>query len=224
MTPVHAHSLANAELREQYERAGFRGRVGWGQRPALLVIDLAHAWSGEDHPIGSDLREVIDNATRLVGVARSAGVPVLFTTIAYDEALAEVHGVAERKLPHIRGLRRGTKGVQLLEALDRRPEEPLIEKPRQSAFFATNLLGLLVARNVDTVVVVGCSTSGCIRSTCEHAFNYNFHVIVPAEAVGDRSPSAHDAALFDIDARFGDVESIAPVEAALVAASRGAEG
>ena len=99
---------------------------------------------------------------------------------------------------------RGSERVQLAPALARQPNEPLIEKPRASAFFGTNLLAMLLSARVDTVIVTGCSTSGCIRATCESAHNYNFHVIVPAEAVGDRSASAHQANLFDIDARYGD--------------------
>ncbi len=90
-----------------------------------------------------------------------------------------------------------------------RPTEPLIEKPRASAFFGTHLLDMLISERVDTLIVTGCSTSGCIRATCESGFNYNFHVIVPREAVGDRSASAHEANLFDIDARYADVVPLA---------------
>jgi nicotinamidase-related amidase len=99
----------------------------------------------------------------------------------------------------------GTRATELHPALARRAEEVFLVKQRSSAFFGTTLLSQLVALGVDTAVVVGLSTSGCVRSTCEEAFNYNLRVVVPREAVGDRCESAHEAALFDIDARFGDV-------------------
>jgi nicotinamidase-related amidase len=101
--------------------------------------------------------------------------------------------------------------MDLEPALERSDDEILYVKPRQSAFFGTALLSHLIALRVDTVIVVGLSTSGCIRSTCEDAFNHNLRVVVPREAVGDRCASAHEASLFDIDNRFGDVTSAAEV-------------
>jgi nicotinamidase-related amidase len=199
------HALSNEQLREQYRRAGFGGRVGWGARPALLVIDMAGAWTDPGEQIGSDLSQPLAGIRQLLAAARAGGTAVFFTTMAYDPELAEVGAVLRRKLPHCTAMVRGSERVRLVPELERRTDEPLIEKARSSAFFGTNLLSMLVGRGIDTTVVVGCSTSGCIRSTCESAFDYNFHVIVPKEAVGDRSRSAHEAALFDIDARFGDV-------------------
>ena len=200
------HSLANQALREQYLAAGFAGRVGWGQRPAILVIDMAGAWTTPSEQIGSDLGAVVAQIKRILDVARErADIPIFFTTMAYDAELKEIGEVVRRKTPHAELMVRGSERVQLIPELQRRPEEPLIEKPRASAFFGTNLLSMLISERVDTTVILGCSTSGCIRATAESAFNDNFHVIVPAEAVGDRSWSAHEAALFDIDARLGDV-------------------
>ena len=205
------HSLANERLREQYRLAGFGGRVGWGVRPTLLVIDMAGAWTTPGEQLGSDLSQPLSSICQLLKVAREEKLPIFFTTMAYDPELAEVSGVLRRKLPHCEHMIRGSSRVQLVPELERRADEPLIEKARASAFFGTNLLSLLISHRVDTTIVVGCSTSGCIRSTCESAFNYNFHVIVPHEAVGDRSPSAHEAGLFDIDARFGDVIPLSEV-------------
>jgi nicotinamidase-related amidase len=198
------HSLANASLRDQYLRAGFGGRVGWGDKPAILVIDMAEAWTNPGEQLGSNLEAVAETISRLLAVAREVPLPVFFTTMAYDP-LTEIGEVLRHKTPHCIGMVRGSPTVTLIGALARRPTEALIEKPHASAFFGTNLLSLLVDQRIDTVVVVGCSTSGCIRSTCESAFNYGLRAIVPQQAVGDRSPSAHDAALFDIDNRFADV-------------------
>jgi maleamate amidohydrolase len=198
------HSLSNSALRRQYDAAGFGGRVGWGSRPALLVIDMADAWTSPGERLGSDLSGVMRSILELLPIARRQAIPIYFTTMAYGSP-EEAGDVVCRKLPHTREMLRGSQRVQLAPELNRQPNEPLIEKPRASAFFATNLLPMLIAARVDTVVVTGCSTSGCIRGTCESAHNYNFHVIVPAEAVGDRSASAHEANLFDIDARYADV-------------------
>ncbi|MCC6791223.1 MAG: isochorismatase family protein [Thermomicrobiales bacterium] len=210
------HSLANQDLREQYLAAGFAGRVGWGKRPAVLVIDMAGAWTTPGEQLGSNLQGVAGQIARILDVARQRGdVPVYFTTMAYDPEMRELGEIVRRKTPHTELMVRGSDRVQLIPDLGRRPNEPFFEKPRASAFFGTNLLSMLISERVDTAIVVGCSTSGCIRSTAESAFNNNFHVIVPAEAVGDRSWSAHEGALFDIDARFGDVVSVEDVLAHL---------
>ena len=212
------HELHNETLMAQYRAAGFAGRVGWGDRVALLVIDMAGAWTRTGEQLGSDLSGPLDAITRLLAVARGRGdVPVYFTTMAYDASGSDLNLPTRLKTPHSLPMVRGSDRVRLLPELDRRPAEPLIEKPRASAFFATNLLSLLVSERVDTVLVTGCSTSGCIRATCESAMDYGFRAIVPAEAVGDRSRSAHLANLFDIDARYADVvpltEALAPLAA-----------
>jgi maleamate amidohydrolase len=207
----YAHSHDNPALREQYHKAGFGGRVGWGERPAVLVIDMAGAWTHTDEQLGSDLSSVLGNIKMLLAVARRKAVPIYFTTMAYDPALREAGEVALRKLPHLAKMIRGSERVQLEPSLERREDEPLIEKPRASAFRNTNLLSELISERVDTTIIVGCSTSGCIRATAESAFDLNFHAIVPREAVGDRSPSAHAATLFDIDMRMADVMPLAQV-------------
>lgn len=193
---------------EQYARAGFAGRVGWGERPALLVIDMARAWVDPSERLGSDLNGVLRSIQAILAVARSARLPVFFTTMAYDSPM-EIGHVVARKLGHLEQMKRGSELVSLVPELGRLPHEPLIEKPRASAFFGTHLLDMLISERVDTLIVTGCSTSGCIRGTCESGFNYNYHVLVPREAVGDRNAAAHDANLFDIDARYADVISLA---------------
>jgi maleamate amidohydrolase len=184
--------------------------VGWGTRPALLVIDMAGAWISPGEQLGADLSGIMKSIVELLLIARRERIPIYFTTMAYGSP-EEAGNVVCKKLPHTRDMLRGSTRVQLAPALAREPHEPLIEKPRASAFFGTNLLAMLISARVDTVIVTGCSTSGCIRATCESAHNYNFHVIVPAEAVGDRSASAHQANLFDIDARYADVVQIQQV-------------
>jgi nicotinamidase-related amidase len=212
---TQAHRIGNEQLLDQYEHAGFAGRVGFGKRPAVIVIDMGRAWLDTACPIGSDLSAVLDNIVRLLDVARCAGIPVFFTTMAYDPELVEVGRNVMAKVSHVSWLIRGSEWVQLSPALGRRADEPLIEKQRGSAFFGPTLMSQLVSRGIDTTVIVGCSTSGCIRATATDAHDENFRVIVPAEAVGDRSASAHAANLFDIDARYGDVMPLDAVIAEL---------
>ncbi|MGW0805113.1 isochorismatase family protein [Nonomuraea sp. NPDC002799] len=212
MAAGQPHRMDNQELLDQYLAAGFAGRVGWGERPALLVIDMAGAWTRPDEMIGADLDGVLGNIGRLLDVARKADdIPVVFTTMAYDETYSDLPQVTRLKTPHSEKMIRGSERVRLVPELNRLPHEALVEKPRASAFFNTNLLSILVSHQVDTVIVVGCSTSGCIRSTCESALDYGFRAIVPAEAVGDRSASAHEANLFDINARYADVVPVQEV-------------
>lgn len=202
------HSLSNDALREWYRERGFGGRVGFGQSPALLVIDIARGWLDPSASIGSDQKDMLENILAVLRAARSADVPVIFTTMG---GLGDSDEVFGRKLPGSAADVRNPELMQLEPILERLPSEPVLVKPRQSAFFGTRLVGQLIGLGVDTAIVVGASTSGCIRSTCEDAFNNNLRVIVPREAVGDRSVSAHEANLFDIDNRFGDVMPVGEV-------------
>ena len=213
-----AHSLDNAEMVRLYREAGFLGRVGWGARPAFLVIDLAGAWTSQEEQLGADVEGALGETVRLLEAGRDVGVPIIFTTMAYDTGLVEAGPVVTSKTPHAKEMLHGSERVRLRPELGRRDEEPLVEKPRASAFFGTNVLSMLVGLGADTVIVTGVSTSGCIRSTCESAFNHNLRAILPREAVADRSHTAHQAALLDIDARFGDVVTSDDVLAHLKAA------
>lgn len=198
------------EVRELYERSGFGGRVGFGKRPALVVIDLARSWLDDESPQGSSrLEPVLHNTIKLLEVARKRECPVFFTTMAFTPW--EAAGPYGRKMLHLGekgSLDAGSKMVELDPRLNRRPEEPLLVKPRASAFWGTPFDSYLAGRNVDTLIITGCSTSGCIRATAESAHNLNLHTIVVSEAVGDRSPLAHEVNLTDIDLRYADVVAL----------------
>src|SRR5690606_6576306 len=182
------------------------------------VIDLAGSWLDESSPIGADLSSVVENTVKVLEASRKAGIPVFFTTMAFDPGLEEAAGPVGKKLTHVtvgRSQIRGSEWVELHPALQRRPNEILLEKQRASAFWGTPLLAHLVARKVDTLIITGCSTSGCVRATAESAHNYNFHTIVVEEAVGERSPLAHMCNLIDIDLRYADVVKLDEVLAYL---------
>jgi maleamate amidohydrolase len=205
------HSLQERALREFYEQRGFAGRVGFGRTPAVLVIDLAKAWTDTNSPIGTDLSKVISHSREIADVARAKGVPIFFTTMAYEADMRDCGSVVVKKVPLQRMMVKGSEWVELDPAVGAHPEDVLIVKQRASAFFGTSFLSQLVAHNVDTLIITGCSTSGCVRATAQDAHDTNLHVIIPKEAVGDRSPTAHEANLFDIDARMGDVVNVANV-------------
>ena len=187
-----------------YEAAGFGGSIGWGRRPALVVVDLARAYftAGSDLDLGS--RACLDSAARVVDTTRAAGHPVVHTRVAYAEGGTD-GGLFFRK---VRGLRHFVAGDPLGEPMPEvapRPGEVVVVKQYASGFFGTSLASTLTSLGVDTVVVVGVSTSGCVRATTLDALQHGFRPVVVREAVGDRDPGPHEANLFDLQAKYADV-------------------
>jgi maleamate amidohydrolase len=197
----------DADVRDFYIRHGFGGRSGFGLRPALVVIDLARSWLDEESQQGSSrIEPVLARSCDILAAAREAGHPVFFTTMQPDPV--DVRGPIGRKLQQMSSpaaLANAAAMAELDPRLARRSDEPLFVKPRASAFWGTPFDAYLMARGIDTLIITGCSTSGCIRATAESAHNRNMHGIVVRDAVGDRSPVAHEANLTDIDLRYADV-------------------
>ncbi|HMJ33516.1 MAG TPA: isochorismatase family protein [Baekduia sp.] len=189
-----------------YDRAGFGAPVRRGQRPAILVVDLSRGFTEPQWPTGADLTDVVAATARLVEAARRIAAPVIYTTIAYDPAEADGHAYAWLdKAPGLRVLRSGSELVDLDPRLPREDRDPVIVKKGASAFFGTHLAATLTSLGADTVVVCGATTSGCVRASVVDAVQSGFPVLVPRECVGDRAQGPHDANLFDIDAKYGDV-------------------
>ena len=208
--PLQAHM---ANLREAYLRRGWAGRIGFGKRPAVLVIDLAAYWLDPKRQIGSNLTPVLDATCQVLRAARAAQVPVFFTSYAYDPA--------HPPSPHDRKLKMDLTGYsadwfELDQRLERRPTEMVIRKRYASAFKATNLHEMLTGLGVDTLIVTGVSTSHCVYATCRDATN-SYRVIVPREAVGERCELMHEVFLLDIDIDLADVTPLAEVVASLEA-------
>lgn len=196
-----------AHLRERYLARGWAGRVGFGQRPALIVIDLATYWTQPQQPIGADLEAVIDHACRVLAAARAAQIPIFFTTFAFDPA--DPPSPQNRKLK-IQVAPDAGHVFDLDPRLARRPTEKIIRKRYASAFKGTNLHEMLASLSVDTLIVTGVSTSHCVYATCRDATD-SVRVIVPREAVGERCELFHETALLDIDIDLGDVMPAADV-------------
>src|ERR671936_588623 len=197
-----------------YQQRGFQRRVGFGERPALINIDLANAWTRPGNAFTCDGMDVIiPGVQRLLAAARAKGCPVVFTTTAYavtDGPNSDM-GLWHHKIP-VEVLQLGTDAVAIDERIAPEPGEHVIVKKFASAFHGTYLAGFLRAHDVDTVIVTGVTMAGCVRHTVEDALGLGFRPIVVRECVGDRVAGAVEWNLFDIDAKFGDVE---PLEAVL---------
>jgi maleamate amidohydrolase len=196
---------------------GFHGRAGLGSRPALAVVDVNRGFTHPTSPLVCDLDDVVAAIARILDSFRSAGLPVAFTTVAYDAAGRQAAGAFIAKVPALLTLEAGSEWVEIDPRVASAPGEPVFTKLWASAFFGTPFATWLAARECDSLVVTGASTSGCIRATAVDALQHGYRAIVPREAVGDRNPAAHEANLYDIDAKYGDVvsldETIAWVEA-----------
>jgi len=197
-----------ADLDADYEAAGFRGRLGWGDRPAVVVIDVCRAYLDPDSPLYAGVEDAVAAAAALVDGARAAGVPVLFTRVEYEPGGAD-GGMFFRKVPALRCFERGNPLADWVDAPRPSPGEVVVTKQYASAFFGTNLASTLRAQGVDTVVLCGLSTSGCVRASGVDAVQHGFRPVVVADACGDRAPEPHLANLFDLDAKYADVVSLA---------------
>lgn len=198
------------EDQRRYHKRGFMRRVGFGRRPALVNIDLANAWTRPGHPFSCENMDVIIPATqRLLEASRAKGIPVVYTTTAYDvvEGPNSDMGIWNRKIP-LEALKVGTEAVAIDDRIAPRADELVITKKRASAFHGTNLSSYLTAHGVDTVILTGVTLAGCVRHSAEDAIAEGFAPIVPREAVGDRVAGVVEWNLFDIDAKFGDVEPV----------------
>lgn len=201
-----------------YETRGFGGRQGPGERPAVLVVDFVEGFTNPESTLACDADSAVLATQRLLDAARAASVPVIFTTVSYAEDDLERAAMFIAKAPALATLRPGSRWVEVDSRLGRRADELVLTKLFASAFFDTRLDEILREAGCDTVLVVGASTSGCVRATAVDALQYGYRVLVPREGVADRAEEAHRASLLDLDAKYGDViplaEAIEVVEAA----------
>jgi len=187
---------------------GFHGRAGFGKKPALIVIDMSVGFTDPGSPLHCDLEDVVEAIGRLLAAARAARLPVVYTTVAYDDAAKERAAVFIEKVPALLTLEAGSRFVEIEPRLAPQPGEPVLTKLFASAFYGTTLASLLMVQQCDGIIVTGASTSGCVRATAVDALQHGYRVVVPREAVGDRNADAHEANLYDIDTKYGDVVSV----------------
>ena len=190
----------------EYERKGFSARSGYGTRPALLIVDFIQGFTDPGTGLGGDYGAELAVTAKLLGEFRSRALPVFFTTVAYEPHLRDA-GQFVAKVPALSILIRGSDWVKVDDRIRPRPSEPVVSKKYASAFFDTRLDMELRGLGVDTVVMAGCTTSGCIRASAVDAMQHGFRTVVVRDAVGDRAQTPHEVNLFDIDAKYGDVVS-----------------
>lgn len=196
---------------------GFHGRAGLGDRPALVVVDVNRGFTDPASPLVCDLDDVVDAIARLLTAFRAAQLPVAFTTVAYDDAGKRAAAAFIAKIPALLALEAGSAWTEIDARIAAEPGEPVFSKLWASAFFGTPFASWLAAERCDSLVVTGASTSGCVRATVLDGLQHGYRVVVPREAIGDRNPAAHEANLYDIDTKYGDVMALADVLAAIPA-------
>ncbi|ARU02512.1 nicotinamidase-related amidase [Loktanella sp. PT4BL] len=193
-----------------YEDAGFGVRVQRGSKPALVVIDFSYGFTDPRYPTASDADAQIVVTNSLIAVAREKSVPVIFSVIAFNTA--EVDTLAWlRKAQGMKALVEGSHLVEIDARLHRLPDDAVVVKKGASAFFGTNLAAHLAGVGIDTTILTGATTSGCVRASAVDAVQSGFNVLVVADACADRAAPPHEAALYDIDQKYGDVIQSADV-------------
>src|SRR5262245_8146576 len=190
-----------------YQRAGFTGWLEPGRVPALLVVDFCRGFTDPACPLGSDVTPAVEATCRLLQEARAGGLMVVFTTICFDDSLKD-GAVWIRKAPSLAELRRGSRWVELDPRLERLPEEVVIEKKGASAFFGTPLAATLAAAHVDTLLVAGTTTSGCVHASVVDAVQHGYPPFVVRDCVADRAQVPHQANLFDMEAKYAELLSL----------------
>ena len=189
-----------------YEHAQLGHKLGFGKKPALIVVDFQLGFTvPEQSPLAGNLGAEVAATNELIAAARKKDIPVIFTVVGYDPHRQDDAGLWPEKAPSLRMLTIGSDMVKLDPRLNQEPGDLVITKKYASGFFGTYLASTLTMQSVDTAIVTGCTTSGCVRATVMDALANGFRPIVPIECVGDRAQEPHQANLFDIGAKYGDV-------------------
>lgn len=185
----------------------FDGHIGFGHSPALLIIDFIRAYTTPSSALYAPaVVEAVQASVDLLQLARHKKVPVIYTRVVYSH-----HGMDGgrfvQKVPVLRTLVEGEPLAEIVPELPPAAQDVILNKQYASAFFGTSLAAMLTTQSIDTLIMIGCSTSGCVRASVVDGMQHGFRVIVPRECVGDRHPGPHEANLFDIHSKYGDVVS-----------------
>jgi maleamate amidohydrolase len=199
--------VSDKEAQEVYTKARLGESVTLGSRPAVLVVDFSCGFTDPECTLGSEMTDAVEATRRVLDAARAKGLPVVFTTIGYQPSLKD-GGLWLQKIPSLGDLQIGGKWVEIDSRLEPRDDETIVLKKGASAFFGTNLASILISQGVDSIVLCGATTSGCIRATAIDLLQYGYPTIVPRECVADRAQAPHEANLFDINAKYADVVSV----------------
>lgn len=189
----------------------FDGAVGFGKRPAVLVIDFIRAYTTPGAPLyAPDVMTAAQTTAPFLAEARALNVPVIYTKVLYHPTLLD-GGLFVQKIKALQALVDGEPLAEIYDPVAPEPGDLVLVKNYASAFFGTSLDATLTALGIDTLILTGCSTSGCVRATAVDGLQHGYRVVVPRDCVGDRHPDPHEANLFDINAKYGDVLPLAEV-------------
>jgi len=197
--------MSEDDLLENYRRA-YDNKVGFGQRPALVMIDFCQGYFDPDCDLYADVDNALASALRVREAAHAAKIPVILTNVSYHPSAIDGGRFFEKAAP-LRYFIEGNPMAAFAKGLEPREEELVITKQYPSAFFGTSLASTLTASGVDSVLLTGLTTSGCVRASCVDAMSHGFRTAVIAEACGDRHEAPHQANLFDMNAKYADVVS-----------------
>ena len=203
------------DLQENYKRA-YANALGFGRRPALILVDFVEAYFDPECPLYADVDDALASALRLRDAARLARIPVIYTSVVYHKSGIDGGRFFEKVLP-LSQLTAGSPMAAWPAGLVPGDDELVISKQYPSAFFGTSLAATLTAHGIDTLIITGVTTSGCVRATCTDACSNGFIPIIVREACGDRHEGPHEANLFDMNAKYGDVVGEAEAVAYLAA-------
>ena len=195
-----------ADLDDDYAKAGFDGRLTFGKSAALLIVDVVQAYLVPTSPLYAGVEAALASNLRLIAAARIAKVPVIFTRVSYQARGAD-GGVFYRKVPALKAYLEGSPLADFPPGMTPQKDEVVVTKQYASAFFGTSLASTMRAMGVDTVLIGGFSTSGCVRASALDALQNGFIPFVVREASGDRDPRPHEASLFDLQAKYAEVIS-----------------
>ena len=198
--------MTDVSLSDNY-RGVFDTRLGFGRRPALLVIDFVKAYTTPGAPFfGQGVVDAVDASVSVIERARKHGYPVIYTVVEFHPSGID-GGLFFQKVPSLKLFVRGEPLGAIDDKIAPRSHDVIVSKQYASPFFGTSLASTLRAMGADSIVLLGCSTSGCVRAAAVDGIQHGFRVVVPRECVGDRHDAPHEAALFDINAKYGDVVS-----------------
>ncbi|MCC5793499.1 MAG: isochorismatase family protein [Chromatiales bacterium] len=203
--------MAEKSADENYKGV-WDNRLGFGRKSAIVVIDLCKAYTTEGAPLfAPGVVKCVKEVPEVLDLARSKKVPVIHTQVRYNPVNFEDGGIWIKKAPVLKDLVEGNALAEFCDEVKPGPGETVITKQYASCFFGTSLAATLTAQGVDTLIILGCTTSGCIRASAVDAVQHGFRPVVVRECVGDRHDGPHEANLFDINAKYGDVISKAEV-------------
>ena len=205
-----------------YESQNFGNRLGFGEKPALLIVDFVNGFTDPAKFGGGNIGEAIEATAPLLARCRAAGAPVAHTRVVFADDGADANLMC-LKVPALTSLTEDAPESRIVDALAPRPGEIVVRKRVPSAFFGTDLAPALARHRVDTVMVAGCTTSGCVRASVLDALCHGFRPMVVRDCVGDRAIGPHEANLFDMGQKYADIVTSAEAMAALPAIAEAAE-